>query len=151
MRLRRLRELELAERFLELSAHTVERRVRVGRDHRTDELEREPDRTRLERCQPRGQTERVAVQLLVDAHRVALELRVDGVAAAAEVDEVEELQVLLELLLRNAEALDEFPGGDDRVATLAARSEQVGEQRLQDGEALGHDRPRRTLGDVGVV
>ena len=42
-----------AERLLELRADAVERRVRAGRDHRADELEREPDRARLERRQPR--------------------------------------------------------------------------------------------------
>ena len=50
---RGLRELELAERLLELARTRVERRVRLGRDHRADELEREPDRARLERRQPR--------------------------------------------------------------------------------------------------
>ena len=46
-----------------LLAHAVERRVRVGGDHRPDELEREPDRARLERRQarrPRGTCRRRA-------------------------------------------------------------------------------------------
>ena len=94
----RLGEVEGAERLLELRADAVERRVRAGGDHRPDELEREPDRARLERRQPRGAAERVAEELLVDVHLVALQLRVDGVAAAAEVDEVEQREVLLELL-----------------------------------------------------
>ncbi len=92
-----LRQLELAERLLELRADAVERRVRAGRDHRPDELEREPDRARLERRQPRRAAERVAEELLVDVHLVAAQLGVDRVAAAAEVDEVEQRQVLLEL------------------------------------------------------
>ena len=50
----RLRELERAEGLLELAAHAVERRVRAGGDHRADELEREPDRARLERRQLGG-------------------------------------------------------------------------------------------------
>jgi hypothetical protein len=54
VRLGRLVELELAEGLLELLAHAVQRRVRVRGDHRADELEREPDRARLERCQARG-------------------------------------------------------------------------------------------------
>ena len=51
-RLGRLAEVELAEGLLELLADALERRVRVGRDHRADELECEPDRARLERRQP---------------------------------------------------------------------------------------------------
>ena len=99
VRRRGLRELERAERLLELRAHAVERRVRAGRDHRPDKLEREPDRARLQRCQPRRPAERVAEQLLVDVHLVTVQLGVDGVAAAAEVDEVQQREVLLELLL----------------------------------------------------
>ena len=99
----RLREVERAERLLELRAHAVERRVRAGGDHRPDELEREPDRARLERRQPRRAAERVAEELLVDVHLVALQLGVDGVAAAAEVDEVEQREVLLELPRRGIE------------------------------------------------
>ena len=98
LRRRGLREVELAERLLELRAHAVERRARAGGDHRPDELEREPDRARLERRQPRRPAERVAEELLVDVHLVAVQLRVDGVAAAAEVDEVEQREVLLERL-----------------------------------------------------
>jgi hypothetical protein len=71
-----------------------------------------PDRARLERCQARGKSEGVTVQLLVDMDAFALERGVDGVAAPAEVDEVEELQMLLELILGNVEALDDLPRGD---------------------------------------
>ena len=42
-----------------------------------------------------GEPEHVAVELLVDADAVALELGVDRVAAAAEVDEVEQREMLL--------------------------------------------------------
>ena len=83
-------ELELPERLLELLADAGEGRVRVGRDHRADVLEREPDRARLERRQARRRAERVAPQLLVDVHRAVAQLGVDRVAAAAEVDEVEQ-------------------------------------------------------------
>ena len=138
----RLGQLERAERLLELRAHAVERRVRAGGDHRADELEREPDRARLERRQPRRAAERVAEELLVDVHLVAVQLGVDRVAAAAEVDEVEQRQVLLELLGGDREAVDELVRGDDRLALLAAGGEQVGEQRLQHAEAL-RARPAR--------
>ena len=96
VRLRCLAQLELAERLLELLAHAVEGGVRVRGDHRPDELEREADRSRLERGQARGMAESVAVEFLVDVHLVPLERGVDGVTAAAEVDEVQELQVLFE-------------------------------------------------------
>ena len=89
----------------------VERGVRLGRDHRPDELEREPDRARLERRQPRRPPERVAEELLVDVHLVAAQLGVDGVAAAAEVDEVQQREVLLERLVRDLEPLDELGAG----------------------------------------
>ena len=63
---------ELAEGVLELPADALERRLRLGGDHRPDELEREADRARLERRQPRRAPERVAEELLVDAHLVAV-------------------------------------------------------------------------------
>jgi hypothetical protein len=75
VRLGRLCELELAEGLLELGAHAVERRACVGGDHRPDELERQPDRPRLQRCQARRRPEGVSEQLLVDPDRVAVELR----------------------------------------------------------------------------
>ena len=53
-------EVERAEGLLELRAHAVERRVRAGGDHRADELEREPDRARLERRQPRRRARNVS-------------------------------------------------------------------------------------------
>ena len=49
----RLGQVERAEGLLELRADAVERRVRAGGDHRADELERQPDRARLERRQAR--------------------------------------------------------------------------------------------------
>src|SRR5205823_12931524 len=57
---RRFREVEGAERLLELAPHALERRVRVCGDHRADELERKPDRTGLERRQARRRAEGVA-------------------------------------------------------------------------------------------
>ena len=144
---RRLRQLELPERLFELSAHAVERRVRVGGDHRADELECQADRARLEWCQARGMSESVPVELLVDVYLVALERGVHRVAAAAEVDEIEELQMLLELVLRDVEALDDLVGRDDGVGVLATRGEQVRKQRLQHRETFGHDRPGRPFAE----
>src|SRR5207247_7239114 len=113
--LRRLSlDLELAECQLELLADPIERRVRAGGDGRSDIFEREAERARFERRQPGRAAEGVAEQLLLDAHLVSLQLRVDGVAATAEVDEVEELEVLLELLLGNVEAVDQVARRDRR-------------------------------------
>src|SRR5207248_2112957 len=131
VRLGRLRQLELAEGLLQLRAHALERRARVGGDHRADELEREPDRARLERRQARRCAEGVAEELLVDRDGVVVELGVDRVAAAAEVDEIEQREVLLELLGRDVEALDEIGGRDLRLGLVAALVEQVGEQCLR--------------------
>jgi hypothetical protein len=73
-------------------------------------------------------------------HRAVLdELGVDGVAAAAEADEVEQLEVLLEGLGHEPVACRERYGGDPRARLVAAGIEQVGHQRLQHGEALGRD------------
>src|SRR5262249_59640078 len=106
------------------------------------ELERKADRTRLERRESGWAAERVAEQLFVDVHLVASQLRVDRVAAAAEVDEVEQRQVLLDLVPWDREPVDELLHRDQSLALLAARREQVGQQRLEDAEALRRDRPR---------
>ncbi len=142
---RRLGQLELAEGLLELAAHAVERRVGLGGDRRPDVLDREADRARLERRQLGRTAEDVAVQLLVDAHRARLlvDLRVHRVAAAAEVDEVEQRERVLQLLARDREARRQLVGVELGVPAFAAGREQVREQRLQHAEALRRDRPRR--------
>ena len=56
----------------------------------------------------RGRAEDVAVELLVDVDAVAVELGVDRVAAAAEVDEVEQREVILQLVPRDVEAAREL-------------------------------------------
>src|SRR5262249_30128521 len=135
-RLGRLCELELAERLLELLADAVERRVRVRGVHRADDLQGQADRARLERCQARRKSEGVAVELFVDMDVVALERGVHRVTAATEVDQVEELEVLFELILRDVEPLDDLARRNDRVVSLAARREQVGKYGRQHREAL---------------
>src|SRR5947209_11615079 len=92
----------------------------------------------------------VAVELLVDVDLVALECRVDRVTAAPEVDEIEELEMFLQLVLGDVEALDDLVCGNDRAALLATRREEVREQRLQDGEPFGNDRPGRALAGAVV-
>jgi len=70
----------------------------------------------------------VSPQLLVDVHGPVAQLRVHGVAAASEVDEVEERQVLLELLRgHGGEAFEQLRSGDQRLLVVAAGGEQVGE------------------------
>ena len=150
VRLRRLGQVECAERLLELRADAIERGARAGRDHRADELQREPDRARLERRQPRRPPERVAEELLVDVHLVAAQLGVDGVAAAAEVDEVQQREVLLERLLRDwkrstscrpgsrPRAPRRTPTAGTRAATAGRRSARA----RRPGRPLG--RPPRT-------
>src|SRR5581483_8306327 len=86
-----------------------------------------------------------------DVDRAVGELGVDRVAAAAEVDEVQERQMLLELLRRNRrEAREQLADRDVGVLVLAARGEEEREQRLEDGEPLGRDRPGRTLARVAA-
>jgi hypothetical protein len=58
--------------------------------------------------------------------------------------------VLLERLGRDVEALGELGGGDHGLAVLTAAIEEVGEQRLEEAEALGRDGARRPLLGVGL-
>ena len=138
-------EVELAEGVLELLAHPLERRVRLCRDHRADVFEREPDRAGLERGEPRRRTEGLAVELLVHVHFAVGQLGVDRVAAAAEVDEVEEREVILQVLVGDAKALDDLRRLDGRLPILAAAREQVREQSLEHCEPLRCYRACRPL------
>src|SRR5439155_11856373 len=97
--------------------------------------------SRLERSQPWRGAEGLAVELLVDVHDVAAELGVDRVAAAAEIDEVQQREVLLELVLRDVEAVDELSRVDLGLAPFATGRQQIGEERLQHGEPLGRNWP----------
>ncbi len=138
-RLGGLVQLELPKGLLELLADAVEPRVSLGRDHGADELEREPDGACLERRQSGGPPEGVAEELFLDVHRVTLDRRIEGVAAAPEVDEIEELEVLVEMIDRNAEPLRKLGGGDIGRGILAAAGKEMCQERLQEPEALrGH-------------
>src|SRR5205823_14094960 len=110
--LSRLHQRELAERLLELLPDLVERTMGLRRDHGPDELECEANGTRLERRQPRRRAEGVSEQLLLDVHVVSAQLRVPRVPPAAEVDEVEQREVLLQGLGRNREALHQLRRGN---------------------------------------
>ena len=146
----RVGKVELPEGLLELPAHAVERRVRLRRDRRADVVDRQADRPSLERGQLRRLPEDVAVQLLVDPDDalVLVDLRVHRVAPAAEVDEVEQRQRVLELLARDREPRREVVGVESCVATLPAGREDVREECLQDAEPLGRDRPDRPVAAV---
>jgi hypothetical protein len=87
----------------------------------------------------------VAVELLVDVYVVAVERGVDRVAPPAEVDEIQELEMFLQLVLGDGEALDDLVRGNDGLVVLAAGREEVGEEGLQNGEALRDDWARRAL------
>src|SRR5947207_14384733 len=78
-----------------------------------------------------------------------MELGVDRVAAAPEVDEGQELEMLFERLGRDVEALADVRGRDHGVRLVATAVEEVREQRLQEPEALGRDRARGPLLLVG--
>ena len=144
VRLGRLPEIELAERLLELAPHAVERGVRCRRDRRADELERETDRPRLERREPRRRAKRVAEQLLVDVHVLASQLGIDRITAAAEVDEVEQRQVFLEVLPRDVEPLDELVGGDRRLRGCR-RTRRAGTRAGPGGRRSARVRPARRV------
>ena len=69
-----------------------------------EQIDRGDQRLRLQGQQAGGACEVVAVGLGVDLDLVALELGVENVGAAAEVDDVEQIDVVPELLLGDVEA-----------------------------------------------
>src|SRR5205809_1030260 len=72
-------------------------------------------------------------------------LGVDGVAAAAEVDEIQELEVLLERLGRDVESFADLDRGDRRLCFVPAAVEQVRKERLEQAEALRRHGARGSL------
>ena len=112
-----------------------------------EEVDRGDQRLRLQRQQPRRAGEVVAVGLGVDLDLVAQDLRVEDVGAAAEVDDVEQLDVLLQLLGGQLQPLAQV-GGLQPLALLGGLDQHAGE-RHQAGEALGAD--RRLAAPVGAA
>ena len=139
---RRVGEGVGAERRLDLLAHRRERRVGLGGDQRRDDVERPQERLGLERREPGGAAERVAVELLVDVDVAVLGRAVDGVAAAAEVDEVQEVEALLELLRREPEAALELVGLD-AARRPRRRSGRAGRPGAPGGARTARARPGR--------
>src|SRR3954451_23740292 len=103
-----------------------------------EQVDRRDEGLGLEREKPGRAGEVVAVGLGVDLDRVALHLGVEHVAAAAEVHDVENVDVLAQLLLGEVEALAEL--GDVELAGVPRGIDEDPGQGYQAGEALGADR-----------
>jgi hypothetical protein len=115
-----------------------------------EEVDRRHQRLRLERQEASGAREIVAVGIGVDLDLVAGDLGIEHVGAAAEVDDVEDLEVLAQLLDRDVQLVEHplhrqsrlVPGGADQEAG----------QRDQTGEALRADhRLGTTVGAPAAV
>ena len=112
-----------------------------------DQVDGGHERLGLERQQPRRAGEVVAVGLGVHLDLVALDLGVEHVAAAAEVHDVQHVDVLAQLLLGDLEALAEL--AELELVRLAGGVDQDPGERDQPREALGPD--RRVVALVGVL
>ena len=85
-----------------------------------EEVDRRDQRLRLERQQAGRAGEVVAVGLGVDLDLVALDFGVEDVGAAAEVDDVEQVDVLLQLLVGQLEPVAQV--GDREPLALPWRT-----------------------------
>ena len=103
-----------------------------------EQVDRGDQRLRLERQQPGGAREVVAVGLGVDLDLVPLYLGVQHVAAAAEVHDVQHVDVLAQLLLGDLQPLAHV--GDTGRALAARGLDQDAGERDEPREALGPDR-----------
>ncbi len=111
-----------------------------------EEVDRRHQRLRLQRQQAGGAGEVVAVGLGVDLDLVAEDFRVEDVGAAAEVDDVQQLDVLAQLLRGQLEPVAQL--GDLQPLALFRRFDQHPGEGDQAGEALGPD--RRLAAAVGA-
>ncbi len=102
-----------------------------------EEVDGRNERLRLQRQQPRGLGEVVAVGVRVDLDPVADDLRVEDVGAAAEVDDVEDVEVLAQLVHRDVELAEHLLGR--QAALVAGGADQRAGEGDQAGEALGPD------------
>ena len=104
-----------------------------------DQVDGGDERLGLDRQQARGAVEGVAVGLRVHLDlAVGVDLGVEDVGAAAEVDDVEDVDVLAQLGLGDGGVADDV--GDLEALAVAAGADQHGGERDQAGEALGADR-----------
>ena len=104
-----------------------------------DQVDRRDERLGLDRQQPRGTREVVRVRLGIDLDRAGLvDLGVEHVRAAAEVHDVEDVDVLAQLGVGDLHRLADLDGVElDPGATGA---DQDRGERHEAGEALGADR-----------
>ena len=112
-----------------------------------DQVDRRDQRLGLQRQEARRAREVVAVRLRVHLDRVAHDLGVHDVAAAAEVDDVQHVDVLLQLLFGHVELLAER--GEVELRALARGLDQDARERDEAREALRPDR-RVALALVGL-
>ena len=135
----------LAERRDDLLARGGQRALG---DVLADQVDRRDQRLRLDRQQARRAVEVVAVGLRVDLDLalLLLDLRVQHVGAAAEVDDVEHVHVLAQLLLADLQPLADL--GDRHALARAPGLDQDARERHQAREALGAD---RGLGPSGAA
>ena len=134
-----------AERGHDLLAR---RRQRALRDVLAQEVDRGDERLCLEREQASGLGEIVAVRLRVDLDLVAVHLGVDHVAAAAEVHDVQQVDVLAQLGVGELETLAHLVRVQS--ACLAGGLDQDPGERDEPGEALRPDRRLLLAVRVGV-
>ena len=111
---------------------------RALREVLADQVDRGGERLRLERQQPRGAREVVPVGLGVHLDLIALDLGVEDVGAAAEVHDVQDVDVLAQLLFGHLQRFAQLAHVE--LLRLARRLDQDAGQRDEAGEALGPDR-----------
>jgi hypothetical protein len=125
----------LAERVHDLLARRGERALRQVL---ADQVDGSDERLGLQRQQARRPREVVAVRLGVHLDLVALHLGVEHVRAAAEVHDVQHVDVLAQLLVGDLERLAERRHVE--LAPLARGVDQDAGERDEPGEALRADR-----------
>ena len=105
-----------------------------------DQVDRSDQRLCLDRQQPGGTVEVVAVGLRIDLDLalLLLDFRIQDIGAAAEVDDVQDVHVLAQLLLTELKALADL--GDRHALPFAPGLDQDARQRHQPREALRADR-----------
>ncbi len=103
----------------------------------SEQVDRRHQRLRLQRQQARRAGEVVAVGVGVHLDLVADDLGVEHVGAAAEVDDVQHIDVLAQLVHRDVQLLEHAVGGEARP--LSCGGDQEPRQAHQPGEPLRAD------------
>ncbi len=110
-----------------------------------EQVDRRDQRLGLQGQQPRRPGEVLPVGVRVDLDFVAGDLGVEDVGAAAEIDHVEDVDVLAELLAAHVQLVEDRGDGEPRI--LAGGADQEPGQRHEPGEALGPDHRLRAAVD----